>query len=319
MNKKTRLENFFKVFTSDARVLVVINADPDAIASSLAVKRLLWRKVSEVVITYFNTITRPDNLAMIRLLARELVPMAELDDRRFTRVVLVDSQPDHHECFGMFRCDAIIDHHPISCDPGSYVDIRPEYGSCSSIMTEYLKTAGVKPSQKLATALVLGIKTDTAGFLRQTSLEDVKAFQYLYRFANTHILKQIEQAELDEEDAEKLAQAILNRTVRKGMVFSHAGDVITPDQCVFMADFFMRISSIRWSVVSGIFEGKLIIILRNDGVSKSAGTLAKRAFGRIGSAGGHKSMARVEIGMEELSGIRSIRKWIVDRISKYVG
>ena len=37
-------------FVGDDNVLIVINADPDAIASAMAVKRLLWRKVSSVTI-----------------------------------------------------------------------------------------------------------------------------------------------------------------------------------------------------------------------------------------------------------------------------
>ena len=63
-----RLRRFYKLFSGDDHVLIVINADPDAIASAMAVKRLLWRKVASVTISHINTIERPDNLAMIRLL-----------------------------------------------------------------------------------------------------------------------------------------------------------------------------------------------------------------------------------------------------------
>ena len=318
MVPKPRLEKFFSVFSSDARVLVLINADPDAIASAMAVKRLLWRKVAEVTITHFNIISRPDNLAMIRLLVPDMKPLKDVCRKRYTRVGVVDSQPDHHECFAEFRCDVIIDHHPVSCDSGRFNDIRPDYGSCSSIMTEYLKAARIQPSQKLATALVLGIKTDTGGFLRQTSLDDVKAFQYLYRYANPYLLKRIEQAELDDQDADHLSQAIRNRIIRNDVVFSHAGEVSNPDQCVITADFFMKIVTVHWSIVSGLYQDKLVIILRNDGIRKSAGNLAKKAFGGVGSAGGHKTMARAEISRDELKPGMNIQQWIIDRIEKYM-
>jgi nanoRNase/pAp phosphatase (c-di-AMP/oligoRNAs hydrolase) len=318
MVAKARLEKFYSVFSGDCRVLVLINADPDAIASAMAVKRLLWRRVSEVTISHFNIISRPDNLAMIRLLVPDIRPLKEVQDRPFNRVVVVDSQPDHHECFAMYRCDVIIDHHPLSCDSGVFNDIRPDYGSCSSILSEYVKAARIKPSQKLATALVLGIKTDTGGFLRQTSLEDVKAFQYLYRYANPYLLKRIEQAELGDGDADHLSQAIRNRIVRDDMVFSHAGEVSNPDQCVITADFFMKIVTVHWSVVSGLYQDKLIIILRNDGIRKSAGHLAKNAFGKYGSAGGHKTMARAEISRDSLEPGLDIQAWIIERIEKYI-
>jgi len=63
-----KLRRFYKNFSGEDRVLVVINADPDAIASAMAIKRLLWRKVAGVTISNVNVISRPDNAAMIRLL-----------------------------------------------------------------------------------------------------------------------------------------------------------------------------------------------------------------------------------------------------------
>ena len=65
MTNKEKLGRFLSLFKGSSKVLVVINADPDSIASAMAVKRLLWRKVSEVGIAYFNKISRPDNLATI--------------------------------------------------------------------------------------------------------------------------------------------------------------------------------------------------------------------------------------------------------------
>jgi nanoRNase/pAp phosphatase (c-di-AMP/oligoRNAs hydrolase) len=62
----------------------------------------------------------------------------------------------------------------------------------------------------------------------------------------------------------------------------------------------MRISSITWSIVSGTYSKKLIIIFRNDGIRKNAGKVAKESFGHIGSAGGHKNMARAEISLSAL-------------------
>jgi len=319
MSNVKRLEAMLDCFSGESRVLIVINADPDAIASAMAVKRLLWRRVSEVTITYFNEISRPDNLAMIRLLEANLIPLAEINDRDFNSFVVVDSQPDHHECFAMFAYDVIIDHHPLSCDVGKFNDIREGYGACSTMMTEYLKAAGVKPSEKLATALLLGIKTDTSGFLRQTSIEDVKAFQYLYQFANTQLFTRIEQAEFGEEHLETLAAAILKRNIVNNRIYAHVGEISNPDQCVITADFFMRISSVNWSIVSGVYGPMLIIIIRNDGLRKNAGTTAKQAFEDFGSAGGHKSMARVEIPMADLDPGLDLGQWIMELMEKNAG
>ncbi len=323
MTNIQRLEKLLALFSKENNVLIVINADPDAMASAMAVKRLLWRKVTSVTITYFNEMTRPDNLTMIRVLDLEMVHINDVDDKAFDRFVVVDSQPDHHECFAMFPYDAIIDHHPVSCDSATFNDIRPEYGACSSMMTEYLKAAGVKPSQKLATALLMGIKTDTGGFLRQTSMEDVRAFQYLYKFANTCIMSRIEQAEFKEADLEFIGHAIKRKKIINHRVYAHAGNIVNPDQCVIVADFFMRIESANWSIISGIYDEKLVIIMRNDGLRRSAGNTVKDAFSHIGSAGGHRTMARVEIQMGELKkevpNKKLISQWIIDQVEKHAG
>lgn len=309
MSNIQRLEKFLSLFSSDSRVLVVINADPDAIASATAVKRLLWRKVSEVKITYFNEIRRPDNLTMLRVLNIEIIPIKKIDEKDFDKFVVVDSQPDHHECFSIFKYDAIIDHHPVSCDCARFNDIRPDYGACSTMMTEYIKSADIKPSKVLATALLMGIKTDTGGFLRQTAMEDVRAFQYLYRYANSSLIARIEQAEFREKDVDFIAKAIRKKKIINSRVYAHTGKIESPDQCVITADFFMKIDSANWSIVSGIYNEKLIIIIRNDGLRKSAGNTVKQAFEFIGSAGGHRTMARVEIKLEDLANeFRSIKE-----------
>ena len=196
---KEKLNRFLRLFSNDDRVLVVINADPDAIASAMAVKRLLWRRVQSVAISHINTIGRPDNIAMVERLGVKLVHADNLDNTRFTKTVLVDSQPCHNPSFQKFQFDAIIDHHPDTNCEVVFQDIRPKYGATATILTAYLRAAKIKPSTKLATALILAIKTDTGNFELQTIIDDVRAFQYLFRHANKHLIRKIEQSDLKPE------------------------------------------------------------------------------------------------------------------------
>jgi len=99
LSSRERLRRLYEQFTGNDRVLIAINADPDAISSAMAIKRLLWRKVPEITVAHVNVIKRPDNLVMVRLLGVPLVNMDTIDLRRYNRIVLVDSQPDHHPEF----------------------------------------------------------------------------------------------------------------------------------------------------------------------------------------------------------------------------
>ncbi len=318
-----KLRRFYSRFSSEHQVLVLINADPDAIASAMAVKRLLWKKVAGVAISNVNIIKRPDNLAMVRLLGIHLIHIDDIDASKYHRVVIVDSQPDHHEAFSSFTVDAIIDHHP-DTSPATfpYKDIRPKYGAVATIMTEYLRAAKIKPSAKLATGLFHAVKTDTNNFQRQTAIEDVRAFQFLFHHANIHLAGRIEQAEIRLDFLKYYKKALQVMRRRRGRIFVHLGPVTNPDICVLIADFFMKVDSINWSIVSGVNEKRLTVILRNDGLRKNAGNTAKKSFGHMGSAGGHKSMARAEITIDELRTVvrpsdeKVVSEWVIKQIEK---
>ena len=320
LSASEKVRRFYELFTSNDHVLTLINADPDAIASAMAISRLLWHRVANHTISNINRIRRPDNLAMIRLLGVKLVHINDIDESKFNRIIMVDSQPDHNEAFSGFFPHVIIDHHPETNAKAPYMDIRPKYGATATIMTEYLRAAKIKPSVKLATGLFLAIKTDTSNFERQTLMEDVRAFQFLFRHTNIHLASKIEQAELTLDFLKYFKTALQNKRMRKGRVFVHLGSVVNPDVCVLVADFFMKVESVMWSIISGINDQKLIIVLRNDGIRKNAGKVAEMSFGHMGSAGGHKSMARAEISLSEIrdrvdhKDDKKLQQWIIRHI-----
>jgi nanoRNase/pAp phosphatase (c-di-AMP/oligoRNAs hydrolase) len=318
-----RLPEFFKQFSSSDRVLVVISADPDAIACALAVSRLLAGRTAGVTIATVNQVNRPDNLAMIRLLKVPLVAFSDVRTEQFAKLVIVDSQPKHNERMAELRPQVIIDHHPDTGYRAPFTDIRPTYGATATILTEYLRAARIVPAQTLATALYHAIKTDTDDFKRQTLAEDLQAFQYLFRRTNIQLARRITQADLRLDYLKYFKTALQCMHLRKGRVFVHLGAVANPDVCVIIADFFMRIHTVSWSIVSGVCDKKLVVIFRNDGARKNAGRVAQEGFGSFGSAGGHKTMARAEINLIDSKepGIdfkdpRKVLNWVITRTEK---
>ncbi len=320
ISTREKLKALYELFSGADHVLVLINADPDAIASAMAFNRLLWRRVTRLTISNINEINRPDNMAMIRLLDVTLMHVSKIEPHHYNKVVILDSQPAHSDAFSDFSFSVIIDHHPPGDYPAVFSDIRPEYGATSSILTEYLRAAKIKPSDKLAAALFYGIKTDTNNFERPASNADIRSFQFLFRHANIHLVRRIEQVDLRLNYLEFFKQAIENKIIDEDKIFVHLGNIENPDILVLIADFFMRINTVVWSVVSGIYDERLIIIFRNDGLRKDAGNVANRCFGNFGQAGGHKSMARAEIPLENIKDFFDIadqecfRGWIKSNI-----
>jgi nanoRNase/pAp phosphatase (c-di-AMP/oligoRNAs hydrolase) len=54
------------------------------------------------------------------------------------------------------------------------------------------------------------------------------------------------------------------------------------------------------SVAAGLCDHKLVVIFRAGGLRQDMGRLAQAAFKALGSAGGHKNMARAEIPLANL-------------------
>ncbi len=298
---KRHVQQIRELFTDKDKILLLIQSDPDpdAIASALAFRHLIGRNRSTAHIASFGEVTRPENLAMLRLLDIQVEKITIDVIRKYDGLCMLDVQPPHlftNLNQGINMIDVVIDHHPEKLGYQAKIkDIKATYGATSTILTEYLRAVDFNISQRLATALLYGIKSDTLLLGRGVDPADIEAFSYLYPLANTNILRRIERPEVHPEDIDSFSNALKKRKIIKNILFSHLGRVRREDVIPHFADFSLQIEGVEWSVVSGIFRGNLIISVRNVGYVRSAGVIMKNAFGQLGSAGGHSHMAKAVI------------------------
>ncbi len=299
---QSRLHGFYDCFDRDDEVLIVISADPDALASAMAVKRLLSYRVGSVTIGYPNEIRRLNNLTMVERLKIPIERLHTLPVNDYSKRILLDSQPNHHPCFEKLKFDVLIDHHPVTEGwDAEFIDIRPEYGAVSSMMVEYLRAAGIKPSVALATALYYGIKVDTQNFEKKNmQLADGISFRYVFNIANRNLVRKFELTELRRSELKYFKIALNEVKASKGRAYAHLGRVGTPDILVIIADFLNRVDKFDWVLVSGLFGERVVVIFRCDGYRKNAGKLAQKTFGEYGPAGGHREAARAEVPLKNL-------------------
>lgn len=298
---KDRLQELWKVFDKEDRVLVVINADPDALASALALKRLLRHRVKSVTVAYPNEIRRLNNLVMMDLLKIPAERLHTIKPGEFSKKVILDSQPSHLPDFENISFDVVIDHHPASKGwEAPFVDIRKDYGATASMMVEYLRAAATRPSVALATALFYAIKVDTQNFEKKVSLADAISFRYLFKLVNLNLVRKIEQSSLRRSELNYFRTALKEMKLSKARMYAHIGKVPNPDILVLIADFLKQVHEASWVFVSGIHHDKLVVIFRCDGYKKDAGRLAEKTFGRVGSAGGHREAARAEVPLKKM-------------------
>ena len=300
-SNKERVNYFLSLFKKSDKVLILIWADPDALASAFAIKRILQKRVEQVTISNVNEIRRLNNQVMVKCLKIPLKKFSKTLIEQHNKIILVDSQPYHREEFKNIHFTAVIDHHPLTQEfEADFIDIRMDYGATATILTEYLRTLKIKPSVYLATALVYGIKTDTDNFEKSAQIQDVLAFQKLYRYMNKHLLTKIESADLRRSELKYFKKALNNLKFKRKRAFIYLGKVSNADILVLIADFLNKVYDTSWVFVGGEYKKNLVIIIRCDGYRKDAGKLAMRLFKKIGLAGGHRAKARAEIPFENL-------------------
>lgn len=289
----------------DKRWCILISADPDALASALALKRLLHKFSHGMEIMRINEITRPDNLAMVRYLRIPVKPWLPEKNSTFDCFALVDSQPSHNSAFGTMHYSLIIDHHPFTTvpqflTPDAYCDIRQGIGATSTMMTQLLRGLRQRPGPLLATALLYGIRTDTAAFERSGGEEDLKAYQWLSKYAETTLLRRIIRSEYLRSWLPFFSRAFRSLVdCRGGGAYAQLNEVKSADLIVSVADFFTKVHGLKWIAVSGILGKTVIVVFRGDG-SRDIGRLADACFYDVGTAGGHRNMGRAEFPLSEV-------------------
>ena len=120
-----------------------------------------------------------------------------------------------------------IDHHPPR--PGAreatFTDVRTDYGATSTMLFYYLKAAGIDLPTKLATALLIGIKSDTRGLEREASEADLHAYLEIFPRADLTLMARIESPRIPQRYFEAFHEALEVSALYDGVLVADVGDV----------------------------------------------------------------------------------------------
>src|SRR5687767_12189348 len=294
---RLKVQQYQRFFSDADRVVIVLHndPDPDAMASGLALRNVLRRTKQTAVIAALQGVTRPENQRMMNLLDIHVEIMTPVQITAFDRIAMVDVQP-HYFGGAIDRVDLVIDHHPEQTGYTSvYKDIRVDYGSTSTILTEHLRAVDANISERTATAMLYAIKSDTLFFNRQANRVDIEAFSYLYPLADATLIKKMEGAEITMERLDYVLKARQHGRMVEQVFCTFLGNLPREDFIPYVADFYLQLEHVKWTIVSGIVNDSLVISVRNLGYTKNAGEFVRKYFNDIGSAGGHRAMAKAVV------------------------
>ena len=278
------------------------NPDPDALAAGKAINQLIsvaWGIPTKLI--YNGLVGRAENRAMLKLLTPEWVHIDTCEDySNFSSVVFVDCQPGPRSLVPIDENlpMIVIDHHyPIveQTQRAVYADIRPNIGSTVTMIYQYLDAAQVSIDPILATTMFLGLRADTNGLSRGSTLEDGLAYVKLLERLDQQLLLKIESAGLAQEYYQAFYEGMQNARIYGKAIVVHLGNVHRPDLAAELADLLFRYESVHAALCSGVYKEVLHFSIRTGLLDQDAGILVQGVIFPPGEAGGHGIMAGGQI------------------------
>ncbi len=267
--------------------------DPDAIASAYGLQELLKQSGITSTICYKGRVDHGSAMAMAEKLDIKIVEYAQIKNMAETaEIILVDSQKGNANIIDMPGDEVMcIDHHP-TFEKVEYVfaDIRPEVGACASIIAEYFFNNGVDMSKEVATALLYGIKVDTANLTRGVSDLDLDMFYRIYSKADHHMITELDNSVLRPDDLKAYEVAISSLETYDRVSFACVGYNCQEALIASISDFIMMLDTTDTTVVYSLKDNGIKLSIRTM-TDCNVGRIANDALEGIGNGGGHENMA----------------------------
>ena len=293
-------------------ILITIHdyPDPDALASALALQTLVNSWGIATTIAYGGGIGRPENNAMVKLLDIEMTSFHKLSNLEdFKGALITDTQPAsrNQSLPSGVPVLAVIDHHTLGSDASTrrhaawmsgakaakkpFTDVRTEVGSSSTLALGYLAAAGMVPDKRLATALFVGVMTDTDSLLRDATAADIAAYTMLLPLADMQLVYGICRPSLGKDFFRFLNSAMNKTTLYHHCLIADCGEITAPDVISTVSDFLIRTDRIAYALAYGVKGNRIYLSLRAKPPQDDATRIILEAVGRNGRGGGHNLSA----------------------------
>jgi nanoRNase/pAp phosphatase (c-di-AMP/oligoRNAs hydrolase) len=267
--------------------------DPDAVAAAFGLKELLNAKGINAGIIYDGELQRH---ALIQMIAHLNIPIHHWKHYELTdsdRIIIVDGCKGNANVEDLIGKEiAVIDHHKsLTTDDVKMTDIRPEYGSCSTMICEYYQEQEVIPTAAVASALHIGLARDTDLFTRGMTEMDLAALTYLFPYSDKGLVNNILRNNIQLTDLDYYRKLLANLVVSKGMAFCYLPDGCPKNLMGILGDFILSLQEIHFVCLFACNNDQISLSFRNNWDDKDASVIMKAFTVGKGRGGGHKQMA----------------------------
>ncbi len=297
-NRQLRSAQLLSALKDYEHIAVVThdNPDPDAVSAGWAICRLIRKKLKrEAQLIGGGDILRAENRHMMNLLKPPIELMQRFQPEERTAAVLVDcglQVAGHLLGSPNVKTVAVIDHHLTGGRPDiPFVDIRPKMAASASMASGYLREQKIEPGERLATALLYAIRTETCGNEFRHTRQDRSIILWLTRFANPEWLAAIESAPLTRDYFADLVLALQNTFLYDQSAFCLLPRAEGQEIVGEVADLLIRCDGVKRVFCGATISGDLLCSVRTEDEDDSAADLVRATIQGFGFGGGHMHRA----------------------------
>lgn len=287
---KDKMNEIFENLDKDSTVGIIVqqSPDPDCLGAASGFAVLLKQVYGlSSKIFHLGEISHPQNRSMKNILHITLHDGNDFNIEDFSATVVLDTDLESTGFkTDMFtKVDVRIDHHTMERDEApTLLDVRPVGATCS-IIWDYLNNFDISLDDysDVATAMILGIKTDTLDFTSANSSDlDMEAYRALLPYVNKEALARVTKFPLPKEVFELEALAYENRNERGTTLVSFIGELTSHsrDMISTIADRFARMAGVSTVVIMAIIDGHLQASVRNEDARVDISDLCAKVFGK---------------------------------------
>jgi nanoRNase/pAp phosphatase (c-di-AMP/oligoRNAs hydrolase) len=312
-----RAEKLLRLLAGKKNILVTAHEhpDPDALASTVALARLLEMTLhdAKITITFKGRVGGGLNEAFVKYSNLKWQPWDEHALSTYDAILLLDTQPAFQ--FSPLPPGvvplAVIDHHRSRHGKPRcpFTDIRTDVGATSSIIFSYFMELEAPIKADLGATLLFGIESDLAGAAGAPGELDNIALSSLTLIADARKLYQMRYVDLPQSYYTAYASGLANAYWYETALMSHLDTIDSMEKPAVLADFLLRFDKVQWALVSAIYDGRLMLSLRTSNAKASAADIMRRLTKNLGEGGGHRTKAGGAIKLQtgSVSEIERIR------------
>jgi nanoRNase/pAp phosphatase (c-di-AMP/oligoRNAs hydrolase) len=289
------ITELIKILRSEDRVFIQTHnyPDHDAVASAFGLQELLREFKIDASIIYKGDIQRDSLFKMIKSLNIEIYNYTDFNLKIDDKIVIVDGCKGNSNVNELVGEEiAVIDHHevakPLSVE---YVDIRPSYGSCSTIIYSYYKELNMNISKDVTTALIIGLNMDTALLTRGVSSADVEAYSDLYVNANIALVNTILRNFIQTKDLGFYKLLLDKIIIKERVAFCYFKDGCNQNLLGILGDFILALEEVEFVILCARNGEVVNFSIRSESERFNAGLIIQEVLKDIGFGGGHTEMA----------------------------